>query len=206
MERRYVFQTSQNKLLVAVALLAATLGASFVTSQTYKAGTKIQCVTEEKLDSSQLSYGDKFKLQIVDTSLPALHGGWITGWVTDVKKPSGGEQGHVGFYLTSLHLANGQHKQISAYVVNRRVKQYNPAAQYAARQQLSPMAGVPVGTVTPGPIAWQMNLGSGPSNVKSHQSAASMGGYVYANAAQWPIVVNAGTSVTVELAESVTIP
>ena len=64
---------------------------------------------------------------------------------------------------------------------------------------------MPVGTLTPGPIAWQMNLGSGPSTVNRHQSG-SLGGYIYASASQWPIVVNAGTPVTVELAENLTIP
>jgi hypothetical protein len=193
-------------LLFVAAALTPVLATTLVPSQTYKTGTKIQCVLDERLDSSQLSYGDTFKLKVVDTTFPALHGSEIIGYITSVKKPSGAEQGHVGFFLTNIKLTNGEKKSISAYVVNRRVKQYNPAAQYASRQRLSPMAGVPVGTLTPGPIAWQMNMGSGPSSVQSHQSAASMGGYVYASASQWPIVVNQGTSVTVELAQPLTVP
>jgi hypothetical protein len=80
----------------------------------------------------------------------------------------------------------------------------SPAAQSNSRQQLSPMAGVPYGTVTPGPIAWQMKMGSGPSTVQS--STPNLGGYVYATSAHEPIVVNAGTAATVELSESLTIP
>jgi hypothetical protein len=46
-------------------------------------------------------------------------------------------------------------------------------------------------------------MGSGPSTVSQSQSP-SVGGYVYTTT--WPIVVVAGTAVTVELAESLTIP
>ena len=174
-------------------------------SQTFKAGTKIACVLDEHLDSSKLSYGDKFKLRVVDTALPALHGSEIIGYITDVQKPAGVTKGHVGFFLTTIRLPNGRKKSITAYVVNKRVVQFNPAAQYQQRQQLSPMAGVPNGTVTPGPIAWQMRMGSGPSTVHENQSAA-LGGYIYANSSQWPLVAESGTPVTVELAGALTIP
>jgi len=50
-----------------------------------------------------------------------------------------------------------------------------------------------------------MRMGSGgPSTVKQSQST-TLGGYVYEEGS-WPIVVNAGTPVTVELAENLTIP
>ncbi|MBV8344183.1 MAG: hypothetical protein JO190_04195 [Candidatus Eremiobacteraeota bacterium] len=200
-------------LPVRVAATAAAFAAcaalaqatTFVPSQTFKAGTRIQCTLEEHLDSSKLAYGDKFKLLVVDTSHPALHGSYIVGWITDVRQPTGSDRARVGFFLTTIHLPNGQKKSISAYVVNKRVVQINPAAQYQQRQRLSPMAGVPYGTVTPGPIAWQMRLGNGPSTVKQEQSG-TLGGYVYGVSAHEPIVINAGTSVTVELAENLTIP
>jgi hypothetical protein len=210
MEKRYVFRTLQAKgiasaaaAIFTAAMAAQALANTLVTSQTIKSGTKIACVLDEHIDSSQLSYGDTFKLRVVDTSIPALHGSEIIGYITDVKKPSGGEQGRVGFFLTNIKLPNGEKKSITAYVVSRRVTNYNPAAQYAQRQQLSPMAGVPVGTVTAGPVAWQMRLGNGPSTVQTHKSP-SLGGYVYTS--KWPIVVEAGTSVTVELSENLTIP
>lgn len=208
----YVFQTLQTKAPLAAAILVAGLALTlparavqFVPSQTFKSGTKIACTLDERIDSSQLSYGDTFKLKVVDTSHPALHGSEIIGYITSVRKPSGTEQGHVGFFLTTIKLPNGTKKPITAYVVNRRVTQYNPAAQHAQRQQLSPAAGRPYGSVTPGPIAWQMNMGAGPSTVTERHSQ-SLGGYVYASARQWPIIVVPGTPVTVELAESLTIP
>jgi hypothetical protein len=209
MEKSFVYRTLPVRLAAVAAAFAAcsalAQATTFVPSQTFKSGTRIQCTLEEHLDSTKLAYGDKFKLLIVDTSFPALHGGYIVGWITDVRQPTGSERARVGFYLTTIHLPNGKKKSISAYVVNKGVVQINAAAQYQQRQQLSPMAGVPYGTVTPGPIAWQMRLGSGPSTVKREQSG-TLGGYVYGQNAREPIVVNAGTSVTVELAENLTIP
>lgn len=207
-----MFRILQRKAPVAVVMAAACLASvtpadavTYLPSQTIKAGTKIVCVLDERLDSSKLSYGDTFKLRVVDTSIPVLHGSEIIGYITDVRAPAGANHGRVGFFLTNIRLPNGKKKAITAYVVNRRVVQYNPAAQYAHRQQLSPAAGVPYGTVTPGPIAWQMRLGNGPSTVHEYHSQ-SLGGYVYASASQWPIIVVPGTSVTVELAENLTIP
>ncbi|HEY1867836.1 MAG TPA: hypothetical protein VGG70_06025 [Candidatus Cybelea sp.] len=206
-----MFRTLQAKASLAALVLASfalslpARAVQLVPSQTFKSGTKIACTLDELMDSSKLSYGDTFKLRVVDTTHAALNGSEIIGYITAVRKPSGTEQGHVGFFLTTIKLPNGTKKPITAYVVNRRVTQYNPAAQYAQRQQLSPAAGRPYGSVTPGPIAWQMNMGSGPSTVKTHHSQ-SLGGYVYASASQWPIIVQPGTSVTVELSEDLTVP
>jgi hypothetical protein len=209
MENNYVYRTSLTKVaavLLATSFFPAAAGATtFVTSQTYKAGTRIACVLDEHLDSSKLAYGDKFRLQVVDPNFPALHGAKIIGYITDVRQPHGIDRARVGFMLTSIHLSNGEKKSISATVVSKRVVPMNPTAQYASRQQLSPMAGVPYGTVTPGPIAWQMRIGNGPSSVQSPASQ-NLGGYVYATSNGEPIVVNAGTAVTVELSANLTIP
>ena len=62
----------------------------------------------------------------------------------------------------------------------------------------------PVGTVTPGPIAWQMRIGNGSPSVGPE--TPNLGGYVYATSNSAPIVANAGTPVTVQLSESLTIP
>jgi hypothetical protein len=209
MENNYVYRTSLNKVaavVLATSLFPASAGATtFVTSQTYKAGTRIACVLDEHLDSSKLAYGDKFKLQVVDVNFPALHGAKIIGYITDVRQPHGVDRARVGFMLTSIHLSNGEKKSISATVLSKRVVPMNPTGQYASRQQLSPMAGVPYGTVTPGPIAWQMRIGNGPSSVQSPASQ-NLGGYVYATSNGEPIVVNAGTPVTVELSANLTVP
>ncbi len=204
-----MYRTSLTKaaaVLLAAAIVPTAAGATtLVPAQTYKSGTKIACVLDEHLDSSKLAYGDKFKLRIVDPNFPALQGSHITGYITDVRQPHGVDRARVGFMLTSIHLSNGEKKSISATVVSKRVVPINPSAQYASRQQLSPMAGVPYGTVTPGPIAWQMRIGNGPSSVQSPASQ-NLGGYVYATSNGEPIVVNAGTPVTVELSANLTVP
>jgi hypothetical protein len=207
-----VYQTSRINIAAAAAVLALLClslapahAATFTTSQTLKSGTRIACVLDEHMDSSKLAYGDKFKLKVVDTSYPALVGSEIVGYITEVRRPHGADRARVGFMLTSITLSNGKKKSISATVVSKRVVPINPAAQSASRQQLSPMSGVPYGTQTPGPIAWQMNIGSGPSNVNT-QSSPNLGGYVYATSSNEPIVVNAGTAVTVQLTASLTVP
>jgi hypothetical protein len=204
-----VYRTSPIKAfavaLVALFALGRAEAAQFAPSHTYKAGTRIACVLEEHLDSSKLSYGNAFRLRVVDAAFPALHDAAIIGYVTEVHPPAGGNEGRVAFFLTTIQLRDGEKKPISAYVVNRGVVRFNPVAQYQQRQQVAPMTGVPNGTITPGPIAWQMNVGSGPSNVhRSDSSGGAQGGYVYAR--RWPIVAPAGTAVTVELAQNLTIP
>jgi hypothetical protein len=210
MENSCVFQilrTNAAAAACAALFVCGSLTANATTllpSQTLKSGTKIACVLDEHLNSSKLSYGDEFKLRVVDTAHPVLEGSEIIGYITDVRQPSGANLARVGFYLTSIRLSNGKKKSISAYIVSKRVVAINPGAQYTSRQQVAPMTGVPYGTVTPGPIAWQMRIGNGPSSVQG--SSPNLGGYVYATSAHAPIVVNAGTPVTVELSESLTIP
>jgi hypothetical protein len=192
-------------LLFVSAFVAAASATTLVPSQTFRAGTRIACVLDEHMDSSKLSYGTEFKLRVVDTAHPALAGSEIIGYITDVRQPSGLNRARVAFMLTTIKLGNGEKKSISATVISKRVTPINPGAQAQQRQQLPPMTGVPYGTRTPGPIAWQMNMGSGPSNVRTTQTP-SLGGYVFAQSANEPIIVNAGTPVTVELTENLTVP
>jgi hypothetical protein len=204
-----VFRTLRAKGTVAagaLALCAASLApadaVTYLPSQTFRAGTKIACVLDEYVNSATLKVGTDFKLRVVDTAHPALHGAEIHGFVTDVTQPAGTNRARIGFLLRSIHLRNGRTKPIRAYVVNRGVVQYNPAAQQAAHHQ-SPM--MPMGTVTPGPIAWQMRFAGGPPSVGEKPNGA-VGGYVYAAQGNEPIIVRAGTAVTVELANDLTIP
>lgn len=208
----YVFRTSPARLsafAVALTLSAISLApagaTTFVPSQTYKAGTRIACVLDETINSATAKYGDKFKLRIVDTSHPALVGGHITGWVTEVSQPSGISRAKLSFFLTTLHLANGTKKSISAIVLNRRVVKYDPGTLRAARNQMPP--AMVAGMVTPGPVAWQMNFGGGSSSpTVQNRSSGTLGGTIYAESSSEPIVIPAGASVTVELQQDVTIP
>ena len=208
----YVFQTLQTRAfasaaaLTLLALPVARAGATtLIPSQTIKAGTKIACVLDETFNSANAKYGDKFKLRIVDTSHPGLVGGHITGWVTEVEQPSGLNKAKVTFFLTTIHLSNGEKKPISAYVVNKRVVQYDPAAIQAYRQQQM-TAPMPNGVVTPGPIAWQMKIGGGGSPTISNRPSGTVGGTIYAQNTNEPIIIPANTSVTIELQQDLTIP
>jgi hypothetical protein len=206
-----VFQTLQPKLLGIVGLLGicaaslAPVGATtFVPSETFRAGTRIACVLDKSVNSTTAKYGDEFELRVVDSSHPALAGAKIIGYVSEVDKPSGLDRAKLTFFLTSIRLSNGTKKPISAYVVNKRVVNYNPVAQQSVRQPMT--APMPNGVVTPGPVAWQMNIGGNGSVSVSNRPSGLLGGTVYAQNAHEPIVVPAGTSVTVELQQPLTIP
>jgi hypothetical protein len=212
MENSCVYRTLRNKRFgfTAIALLAASsvsAGATtLVPSQTFKAGTKIATALDGTVNSATLSYGVEFKLRIIDTSLPALDGGEIIGYVSEVDQPSGMSKAKITFFLTSIKLRNGEKKPISAYVVSRRVTPYDPMAVAQARRHMMAAPPMPNGTVTPGPIAWQMNVGSsGPVKI-SNRPSGLLGGTVYAASPHQAIVVPAGTPVTVELQQNLTIP
>ncbi len=206
-----MFRTLQPKILGAIALfgicaawLTPAHATTLVPSQTVRAGTRIACVLDKPVNSATAKYGDEFQLRVVDTSHPALAGSKIVGYIAGVTQPSGLDRAKMSFFLTSIHLANGTKKSISAYVVNKGVVNYNPVAQQAARQPMT--APMPNGVVTPGPVAWQMNIGGGGSVSVSNRPSGLLGGTVYAKNAHEPIVVPAGTPVTVELQQDLTIP
>jgi len=206
-----VFQTLRTNAVRAAALsvvLSSTLlpagATSFQPSQTLRAGTKIACVLDEGVDSASLQSGAAFKLRVVDSNHPVLEGAEIHGIVTDVTQPSLLNPARIGFLLRTIHLRNGETKDIRAYVVNRGVVRYNPAAQRAVRQQLPP--SVPYGTITPGPIAWQMRIGGGGQIAIGDKPEVAVGGYVYGSGPKRSIVVRAGTPVIVELANDLAIP
>jgi hypothetical protein len=212
MGSNYVFRTLQAKIwgsgaaaLIALSLLPAG-ATTLVPSQTFKAGTKIATALDETVNSANLKYGDKFKLRIIDTKHGALYGGEIIGYVSEVAQPSGVNRAKVTFFLTSIKLPNGEKKSISAYIVSRRVTPYDPGAVASARRQMIAAPPMPNGTVTPGPIAWQMQIGtSGPATISTRPSGL-LGGTVYAAGPGEAIVVPAGTPVTVELQQPLTIP
>jgi hypothetical protein len=190
--------------LAWAAFVTPAIAVTYLPSQTFKAGTRIACVLEESVTSATAKYGDQFKLRVADPAHPALEGSVIHGYITDVRQPAGLNRARIGFWLTSIHLRNGKSKPISATVLSRRVVQINPAAQRAVTQQLPPSQ--PYGTVTPGPIAWEMRIGGGGKPSISSHSSPSLGGYVYGTSAHEPIVIPAGVSVTVELQSDLTIP
>jgi hypothetical protein len=214
MEKSCVFRTLQPKaaflltVIVGLSCVALARATTIVPSQTYRAGTRIATAVDETLNSATMKYGVKFKLRIIDTTHPALNGGEIIGYIGDVTQPSGLNRAQVTFFLTSIRLRNGAEKSISAFVLSRRVTPYNPGAVAEARRQMIAAPPLPNGTVTPGPVAWQMTFGggSGGSPTISTRPSGLLGGTVRAASANEPIIVPAGTPVTIELQQDLTIP
>jgi hypothetical protein len=191
-------------VLAGLAWLAPANAVTYLPSQTIRAGTRIACVLQKSVTSATAKYGDEFKLHVVDTAHPVLQGATIHGYITDVSQPAGTNRARIGFWLTTIHLRNGKSKPIAAFVVSRRVVPMDAAAQRAVMHQLPP--SVPYGTVTPGPIAWQMRIGGGGSPSISTRPSGLLGGYIYGTSAHEPIVIPAGVSVTVELQSDLKIP
>lgn len=189
--------------VIASMVMAPADATTLVPGQTLKVGTKINCVLDENVNSQTLKAGTDFKLRVNDPSYPALEGAEVHGHVTDVTQPAGLDRARIAFLFDYIHLRNGTKEPIRAYVVSKNVVQYNPAASQSTRRM--PPPAVPYGTVTPGPIAWQMRIGGGSPSVASTASGAT-GGYVYAQKSNEPIVIRSGAPVTIELASSLRIP
>ncbi|MGA7356030.1 MAG: hypothetical protein WA431_01220 [Candidatus Cybelea sp.] len=207
-----MFRTLQPKtaflltILVGLSWVTLARATTIVPSQTFKAGTRIATAVDETLNSTSMKYGAQFKLRIVDTAHPSLNGAEIIGYIGDVTQPSGANRARVTFFLTSIKLRNGTTKPISAFVLSRRVTPYDPGAVAQMRRQMIAAPPMPNGTVTPGPVAWQMTFNGGGSPTISTRPSGLLGGTVTAAGANEPIVVPAGTPVTVELQQPLTIP
>ncbi len=171
-------------------------------SVTLKAGTKILCVLARAVDSASLKVGTDFQLRVDDPAHPELAGAAIHGHVTAVSQPAGLNRARIGFTLDYIRFKDGQRQPIRAEVLNRAVVNTNSAYAAAERKKLL-LPPAPVGTVTPGPVVFQMTIGGGGRGVSvTPPPVGSSGGYVYAAHPHETIVVAAGTPVTISLTSS----
>ncbi len=172
---------------------------------TLKAGTRIACVMETAVNSSTASAGDTFKLRVNDPAFPQLAGAVIHGHVTHVYQPHGLERAEIAFLFDNIVFTSGARVPIRAFVVSRNVVQ---------RTATGPGAPLPPpGTVslpnTVGPpnqstMVWSMNLNLHGQIAPS--TTAQTGGFAYAPDRRKPIVVQAGTPVTLQLASDLQTP
>lgn len=190
-------------IFAGVALLAVGTRAGAAT--TIPSGTKILCVLAAGVNSATLKVGTDFKLAIDDPAQPALKGATIHGHVTDVAGPGGMTRARIGFIFDYIHFKNGTREAIHAEVVSRNVTQTNTAlaAQEQIKLTLPPM---PNGTVTPGPIAWQMNFRRDAAPSVSPPPVGNSSGYVYAQKSNENIVIPPGSPVTIALTHDLTTP
>ncbi|HEY1653613.1 MAG TPA: hypothetical protein VGF86_00705 [Candidatus Tumulicola sp.] len=186
--------------VVAFAALVAAAQAATISS-----GTSILCILAKGVDSSTLKVGTDFKLRVDDPTLPALTGAAVHGHVTDVSGPGGLSRARIGFMLDYVQFKNGTRASIHANVVSRNVTQTNTAVaqREAVKFSLPPM---PNGTVTPGPIAWQMHFRRDAAPSVSPPPAGNTSGYVYAQKSNETIVIPPGSPVTIQLTSPLTTP
>ncbi len=193
--------------LIKVAAVTCALAATFVVARaaTIPSGTKVLCVLGKGLNSSTLKVGTDFKLHVDDPAQPGLTGAAIHGHVTDVAGPGGMTRARIGFILDYIQFKNGARSSIHANIVSKNVTQTNTAVarQEAVKFSLPPM---PNGTVTPGPIAWQMHFRRDAAPSVSPPPAGNTSGYVYAQKSNENIVVPPGAPVTILLTSDLTTP
>lgn len=183
--------------LVALVLAVTTLSVPV----TLKAGTKIACVLQTAVDSRTTQSGATFILHVNDPSLPALAGARIKGHVTRVSGAFGMQPAEIAFLFDSITFASGAKEPIRAYVVSRNVVQRNATGPGAPVPPPGPVR-MPntVGPPNQSTIAWSTQLGP------KTQQTAQTGGYVYAASTNKPLVVQAGTPVTIDLASDLQVP
>jgi hypothetical protein len=194
-------------LFLGIAIFSLSTAALAVTtvSRTIPAGTKIRCVLAENLDSRMLTAGTGFLLRIDDPQLPALDGGWIKGHVTDVAQPHGLDRARIGFVLTNIRLQNGERTSIHAEILAENITQVDMATVKREREKFL-LPRMPVGTVTPGPVAFAITFREGSKPSVTPPPTAANGGYIYAAKSNENIVMPAGTPVTIKLTSNLALP
>lgn len=184
------------------ALITLVLGVTTLTQPvTIKSGTNIACVMQTAVDASTANAGDTFTLDVKDPSQPALEGARIRGHITHANGAFGTRRAEIGFLFDSIRFASGARVPIRAYVLSRNV---------VRRSDTGPGAPVPppgpvrlpntVGPPSQDTMVWQTTLG--PKN----QGGPQTGGVAYAPSPSHPLVVQAGTPVTIQLASDLQVP
>lgn len=184
---------------------ASALAVTFQQGATIPAGTLIHAALSQNVDSRTLTVGTSFELLIDEPTQPAIDGATIHGHVTDVAQP-GIDRARIGFILTNIHFKNKTKEPIHAQVMNKNVTYVNTAEvkREQARFKLPPM--VPYGTVTPGPVAWQITFRAGHKPSVTPPPVGNSGGFIYAANSNENIVIPAGTMVTMKLTSNLTLP
>ncbi len=183
-------------------LIAVVLGVTTLTQPvTLKAGTKIACIMQTPVDSRTAQAGDTFTLHVNDPSEPVLAGARINGHITRVNGPFGMQPAEIAFLFDSITFASGAKEPIRAFVVSRNVVQRNATGPGAPVPPPGPVR-MPntVGPPNQSTMAWSTQLGP------KTQQTAQTGGFAYATSTKKPLVVQAGTPVTIDLASDLQVP
>ncbi len=191
---------------VPVAALAFLAFGAIALAATIPNGTKILAVMHKEIDSATLTPGTNFKLHVDDPSQPALAGALVVGHVTGVNGPGGMTRASISFVFDYIQFKNGTKQPIHAVVVSKNVTQTNTAQQRSEQIKFS-LPPMPNGTVTPGPVAWQMHFRGGDSSPSiTPGPGGGTGGVVYAQQPNEQIVIPPGSPVTLQLTADLTTP
>jgi len=184
-------------MLAAFVLAVTTLTQPI----TLKSGTKIGVVMQTAIDSATAQSGDTFTLTVNDPSQPALAGAHIKGHITRVYGPRGLQRAEIAFLFDSITFASGAKEPIRAYVLSRNVVQRNATGPGAPLPPPGPFT-MPntVGPPNQSTMVWSTQLGP------KAQETSQTGGYAYAADRGKPLVVQAGTPGTLELASDLHVP
>jgi hypothetical protein len=174
---------------------------------TIKAGTRIACVMETAVNSSTAQAGDTFTLRVNDPAFPLLAGSIIQGHVTHVYQPRGFDRAEIAFLFDKIVFPNQSRQSIRAFVVSRNVVQRTAKSAPPPSSLYGPMT-MPntVGPPNQSTMVWSMNINRHGSSAPSQTQTAQTGGYAYAPTPHKPIVVQAGTPVTLQLASDLQTP
>ena len=190
---------------VPVAALAFLALGAVALAGTIPNGSKFVAVTHKGINSATLTPGADFKLHVDDPSQPALAGALVVGHVTGVTGPAGMSRASISFIFDYIQFSNGKKSPIHAAVVSKNVTQTNTAQQRNEQIKFS-LPPMTTGTVTPGPIAWQMHFTRGSAPSVTPPPTGGTGGVVYAQQANEQIVIPPGSPVTLQLTADLTTP
>lgn len=190
--------------IVIAAAMVAALGGN-ARAATISNGTKILCVMHKGVSTQTLTPGTDFKLHVDDPGQPALTGAVVVGHVTDVMGPGGLARASISFVFDYIQFASGKKEPIHASVVGKNVVSNN-TAQLRKEQVKFSLPAMPVGTVTPGPVAWQMHFKGNGSPSVTPAPGGNSGGVVYAQNTNEQIVIPPGAPVTLQLTADLQTP
>ena len=191
-------------LLATALFLAVTAPVS--ASTTIASGTKLLCVLKHGIKSDTAAVGNDFSLVVDDPSYPQLTGSAIHGSITDVAAGGATQRARLGFILTYITFGNGTRGPIHATIVSKYVVQSNTAAVAKQEQVKFTLPAMPYGTVTPGPILWQVHFRRDAAPSVTPPPAGNTSGYVYAPKSNETIVIPPGSPVTIQLTSDLTAP
>ena len=189
---------------VLAALAAFVLAITTVQhSTTLKAGTRIACVMETPIDSNTAQAGDTFTLRVTDPALPLLDGSIVHGHVTHVYPPRGFERAEIAFLFDKIVFPDKSREPIRAFVVSRNVVQRTATGPGVPLPPPGPVT-MPntVGPPNQSTMVWSTTFGGSGAPSQTAQT----GGFAYAPERHKPIVVQAGTPVTLQLASNLQTP